>query len=160
MSMWKEFMAFQRVNRSDRGSALVELSVTLPLLLGLLFGAADFGRVFYAAMGLTQAVTAGVQYGAQSMAYSLDSAGMQNVAAAAAADIPGFTATASRSCTCWNSATLTETTKDTCAPTCASQSMLRVYVTVSGSRTFDTLVQFPGIPQTVVLTRSATRRAQ
>lgn len=152
-------ITLQSIGRSERGSGLVELAFAVPLMLGLLFAAADFCRVFYEGLAVSQAAVAGVQYGAQSVAASFDITGMQNAAAAAASDIPGFSGNATRSCTCWNPSTETEAINGTCG-TCPTASALRVYVTVAGSRTFRTIVRFPGIPDTVVISRSATRRAQ
>ena len=51
------------LHRSERGSALVELAVTLPLLVLLVVGVADLARVFYVSMALTNAARAGAQYG-------------------------------------------------------------------------------------------------
>ncbi len=144
---------------SESGSALVELGIILPLMLGLLFGAADFGRAFFQAMAVTHAATAGVHYGARSVALSKDLTGMQNAATASAADITGFTPTASRSCACWDASSGTETTA-TCTTTCTSPAVKRIYVSVTASSTFNTLVGYPGLPKSVKITRSARMRAQ
>jgi len=150
-----------RIRRSsDSGSALVELGMLLPLTIALLIGAMDLGRVFYSAMAVTHAAGAGVHYGARSLARSQDITGMVSTAKTAAADISGFSATAARTCTCWSAATSTETAMGTCADTCASPSVVRVYVTVTGTRTFKTLVNYPGIPNIIRLNRSAKMRAQ
>src|SRR5437870_10570670 len=50
---------------SQRGSAIVELTLLVPLFLLMLLGTADFARVFYTALSVSQAARAGVQYGAQ-----------------------------------------------------------------------------------------------
>src|SRR5260221_3845737 len=43
----------------ERGSALVELAIALPLLVAVLVGTTDFARVFYLATELTNAARAG-----------------------------------------------------------------------------------------------------
>jgi len=150
-----------RIRRSsDSGSALVELGMLLPLTIALLVGAMDLGRVFYSAMAVTHAAGAGVHYGARSTARSQDTTGMVAVATAAAADISGFSATAARSCTCWSASTSTETAMGSCVATCTSPSVTRIYVTVTGTRTFRTLVNYPGIPDVITLNRSAKMRAK
>ncbi len=145
---------------SDSGSSLVELALVLPLMVVLLFGAMDFGRAFYASMGVTHAVRAGVQYGAMNVANSSSTTGMENAAATAAADISGFSATASRFCTCWSASTLVETAMASCSSSCTSPSTIRIYVQVTGTRTFSPIVSYPGLPGSLVITRTARMRAQ
>src|SRR5256886_11707261 len=72
---------------SQRGSAIVELTLLVPLFLLMLLGTADFARVFYTALSVSQAARAGVQYGAQDNEKSKDSAGMKKAAQLAAQDI-------------------------------------------------------------------------
>jgi Flp pilus assembly protein TadG len=129
-------------------------------MVGLLFGVLDFGRVFYSAMAVTHAVTVGAQYGAQSDTKSQDSAGMISAATAAATDISGFSATAVRSCKCWSASAGTETAMGTCTATCTSPSVVRVYVTVTGTAGFSTFVNYPGIPNSIGITRVARMRVQ
>ncbi len=145
---------------SDHGSSLVELSLLLPLMIVLLFGAMDFGRVFYSSMAVTQAVRAGVQYGALNVTNSANTTGMEAAATAAASDIAGFSANAARSCTCWTQSTLTETTPGSCPATCTSPAVERIYVTVTGTRTFSPIVAYPGLPGNLFITRSARMRVK
>jgi Flp pilus assembly protein TadG len=146
--------------RCERGSSLVELALTMPVLITLLLGAIDFGRVFFFALAVTQAASAGAWYGAQSPTKSLDSTGMQTTATASAGDITGFSATASRSCTCWSQSSMTESNMLSCGALCASPSVMRIYVSVTGTGTFNTMVPWPGIPTTVPVTRTAKMRAK
>lgn len=146
--------------RDARGAALVELAVSLPALLLLLFGVMDFARVFYTATELTNAARAGVQYGALSSINSSDSTTMQARAQAASPQISGYTvSTPVRSCGCMTQGGAFTT--QTCTTSCAtSTDHLVVYVTVTASKTFNTITRLPGLPQTIALTRSATMRAQ
>jgi Flp pilus assembly protein TadG len=48
------------VGRGRRGQALVELAIILPVILLLLLGALDFGRVYYAQITITNAAKEGV----------------------------------------------------------------------------------------------------
>lgn len=50
--------------RSSRGQALVETALILPILLILLLGAIDFGRLFFGWVNLNQAVRIGANYAA------------------------------------------------------------------------------------------------
>src|SRR4051794_9059170 len=60
----------------ERGAALVELAVSLPLLLILLVGTLDFGRAFRATMVVTAAARAGALYGAQTLQKAGDTTGI------------------------------------------------------------------------------------
>lgn len=51
----------QRGGHLDRGAAAVEMALTLPLLLLVLFGLVDFGRYYNDRMQLTQAAREGVR---------------------------------------------------------------------------------------------------
>lgn len=146
--------------RDERGSALVEAAFALPLLAIVVLGAADFGRLFYRTMAVTHAARAGAQYGAQGSAAAVDATAMQAVAIddATANDVPSgqITAHATHSCTCFNGAS--ESSVACTAGTCANQ--LRVYVTVTTQSSLTTIVDYPGIPHTLSIVRTARMRAQ
>ncbi|HAA89854.1 MAG TPA: pilus assembly protein TadE [Peptococcaceae bacterium] len=55
-------MVFLR--RSQRGQALAEFALILPLLLLLVFGIIEFGRIFYSYLMVTQAAREGARLGA------------------------------------------------------------------------------------------------
>jgi Flp pilus assembly protein TadG len=154
----------RRAIEGERGGALVETAFVLPILMVLVLGAADFGRVFYAAMTVTQAVKAGIQYGGQSIGKAADTAGEQAAAAAAATDISGFTAiayapgTGQNPCTCWNASAGTEANMASCTSSCTGS--VRMYAYVTGSKTFTTFANYPGLPHSIVITRSASIRVQ
>lgn len=140
-----------RLLKSQHGSAAVELAMVTPLLVLLVLGAYDFGRAFYTAMAVTGAAHAGAQYGAQSVSKAQDSAGMQ---AAAVTHAPGMgiTAVASRECRC------ADGTVQACTYTgCGT---LKVYAKITTTKTFATAVNYPGIPSSLVITRTAQIRAQ
>lgn len=136
----------------DRGSALVEFALVSPLLLLVLLGAIDFGRVSYEAMALTNGARAGVQYGAQSIGKSSDLSGMQTAAIRSTSlDVTGVAAAASRRCECDGTLIL-------CTASCGG--VTRVYVTVTTSKNFFTITQFPGFPHALSLSRSAAMRVK
>ena len=58
-------MFFQRRKHDSRGQALVETVLVLPILVLLLVVAADFGRVFFGWIALTNAARVGADYAAQ-----------------------------------------------------------------------------------------------
>lgn len=147
--------------RSERGAALVELAVALPLLLVIMVGTIDFGRAFRTAMIVTNAARAGAQLGSQNSVNATNTTGMV-AAANAVLTANGLGAspapTASTLCQCaTNSGVFTNAAN--CSDPCTGGHLV-VSVTVTATRTFSLIQPFPGIPSSVTITRSATARAQ
>jgi Flp pilus assembly protein TadG len=150
---------FATWRRSTLGNALVELALASALLALILLGATDFGRVFYTAMAVSHAAKAGVEYGAQSSAKAADTSGMTSAATTAASDLASwqyFTTTASKFCTCPSSTGVVACTGTPCG-TGVSQ---WVYASVTATAQFTTLVNYPGIPHSLTVTRGAIMRAK
>jgi Flp pilus assembly protein TadG len=82
-------MKGQRRPHADRGSAAVEFALVLPVLLLIIFGIIDFGRMLAAKITLTEAA----REGARATALIDSDAGQARVAAAAADITPAPTAT-------------------------------------------------------------------
>jgi len=145
---------------SERGQAIVEMTLLLPFFLLLLMGVIDFSRVFYTALTVSHAARAGAQYGAQSNGKSQDTAGMQAAAIAAAQDdidTSSLTVTATSFCKCTTDG-ITLTALATCTSACAGTR--QIYVQVVTGKTFRTLWNYPGVPHTINLSRTAILRAQ
>jgi hypothetical protein len=53
--------------RREAGSSLLEFGLAFPVLMLILPGAADFGRIFYTYVTLSSAAQTGAEYGATSM---------------------------------------------------------------------------------------------
>jgi Flp pilus assembly protein TadG len=166
----------RRMTHSDphqrsRGLAFTEFALLLPVVFVLFIGVLDFGRVFYAAMAVSNAARAGVQYGAQDNARSGDFAGMRSAANAAgdATGIGGFaTPDACRYCKCADGSGSCNSCTDgsdgcsstsACLTTCPADAP-QVYVSVTAHKTFTTLFPYPGIPRTTTLNRLAVMRVQ
>jgi Flp pilus assembly protein TadG len=54
-----------RVERGERGQGLVEFAVAMPLMLLILLGTIDMGRVFFDYIEMRQAAVEGATYGAR-----------------------------------------------------------------------------------------------
>ena len=54
----------QRWRRRDAGASAVEMAIVLPLLVALVFGIIDFGRMLNAEIELSQAAREGVRLAA------------------------------------------------------------------------------------------------
>ena len=61
--------------RENRGTAILEFAITMPLLLGLCMAATDFGRLFYHAVIVSNAAGAGAFYGARNKLLTGDYSG-------------------------------------------------------------------------------------
>jgi Flp pilus assembly protein TadG len=151
---------------SQRGAALVETAVALPMVAVLLAGTADFARVFYTAIELTNAARAGAQYGAQNLGQSRNTDAME-ATARHALNLDGVTATATQTCECASADGLTfiatSPTANNCSapvatscPTSGTHRVVSVSVTVR--KQFTTISRFSSGPGYMNLVRSATLR--
>ena len=154
---------------NERGGVIAEFAIVLPVALLLLLGAVDFGRVWMLATATANAAQAGAQYGAQSVQLSADVTGMRTAAindltasTIIAASNPGengieitdFVITPERYCECSNG------TKITCTNKCGGGTNPMVFVRVRIDTNFDTLFDYPGIPNQVQISRAAVMRAR
>jgi Flp pilus assembly protein TadG len=151
---------FRRSRSSnERGSAMVELSLLLPVLLGLSLGIADFARVTYFSVAVNNAARTGAQYGMRER-YT-DYAGMKAAAVQDATNVPGFgvgNVTATHYCTCAGGAVVA-CNMAACAGETAGP---YVFVDVQTNYTFNTLLnyRFIRIPSSVALNGRARIRAR
>ena len=140
------------MRRAQTGSALVEAALVFPLLLLIAMGTADYARVFYTAIAVANAASAGTRY-AVAKNSSSNLTGMQT-AATNDANVTGMTATASTFCHCEDGTTVT------CSGSCGAQGKVLVYVQVSTQATFTPLVKHPFIPSSVVVNGKSVMRIQ
>lgn len=152
---------------NDTGSAFVELALVTPLLLLMMIGAAELGRIAYFAIEVSNAARAAVAYGSQTTSTASDFTGMQNAAIKDASSIasltfpsPGMT----NACVCEtaNSGGATTTTAQrSCASisivTCPTSTATGVtntiveYVQASTQAQVSTMLHYPGIPSSFTL---------
>lgn len=151
---WLWLLRLVRALRSERGGALVETAVTLPLLSLLLLGASEFGLVDYEAIEVTNAAKAGAQYGAQGSRYTGDTTGIQNAAAADAPNITLGTTTASTSLVCSDGTTPLSGPPVTCASGVAIETVL----TVQTQATFNPVIHIPFVTPSFTLHGQASQR--
>jgi Flp pilus assembly protein TadG len=157
--------------RQQSGQALLEMALVLPLLIILALGVIEIGRYAYIAILVGNAARAGADYGAQSNAQSADTVGIQN---AAYYDFAGGTTSTNSanglsqstltvssvvSCGCDNTGTITSagctTITNPTAGSCTTGNWV-VYVSVTASGTFNSLFNYPGIPSSLTVSRTAT----
>src|ERR1700743_3857150 len=124
----------------DAGQALVELGLTLPLLLLLLIGAAELGRLAYYSIEVSNAARAGVAYGAQHHVTALDFNGMKTAAQNAAGNVTLTTKTATNSCACSNSYSATSACSGTFS--CSGANRVIEYVQMNTGVTISPMFRY------------------
>jgi Flp pilus assembly protein TadG len=136
----------------EGGQSILEFAVLTPVVLLLLVGAIEIGRLAYLSILVNNAAHAGVQYGAQSLATASDNTGMQNAALNDGQNIAGLTASASHYCTC------ADGSSSSCQPTDCSGSHRLVYVQVNTTGQFQSLFAYPGLPSSYTISGQAVMR--
>lgn len=143
--------------RGETGQALVELALIFPIFILLLIGAAEFGRLAYAAIEVTDAARAAVAYGSQSVITASDNAGMKTAAKNDAPDVPGITAVATQYCSCSTGGSVSCTNA---LASCVSPARVIEYVQVNTTASVNTLFHFPGVPTLFTLNGQAIMRVE
>lgn len=166
---------------AESGQSLVELALLAPILVLLVIGVVEMGRYYYLSIVLENSAEAGALYGAQSLANSVDTTGIQT-----AADndfqnngqpVGNLTVTSvpplSPVCGCDSGGSLNPNppTSTYCsavpplgtnpsAGTCGAGQQWVVMVQVQAQATFTALTKFPGIPQSLTITRTVSMRVK
>jgi Flp pilus assembly protein TadG len=141
-------------SRGERkGGAAVEFAVVFPILVLLVIGVVDYGRVFYTSVTVANAARAGAEYGASNPPSSAsDTVGMRVYAEADGIDAGTLVIAAQRYCECSGTA-------NACV-ICSGGAAPEVYVEVTASKTVAMLIPYPGLPSTFSVSRKATFRSQ
>jgi len=151
---------------SERGQAMLEVALLLPVLLILALGVIELGRYMYIGILVGNAAHAGAAYGAQSLPLSVDTTGIQIAAdndfQNNGQNVASLAVTNSVACGCDSSGTVTaaagcSTSTNPTAGTCASGHWV-VMESVTASGTFTSLFNYPGIPPSISVSRTATLR--
>lgn len=135
------------VRAGEEGSALVELALSLPMLLIMLLGAAEFAKLSYSAIEVSNAAHSAAVYAASSVSHSSDSAGISNAATIDSGDLAGGNAVSvtsvTTSCSCSNTAYTPTSCSDN--QTCFNNnSAMITTVTVTTQSTYTPLIRIPG----------------
>jgi hypothetical protein len=144
----------------------VEFAVLIPVLGLVLVGAGDFGRAFYYSVTVSNAAESGALYGAQDVIRSGHYAESAQVAQNDARDLGTVSASADRFCACgpapapgqpWPNGAVVDCLTGTCG---GGYGAPRVYVRCRVARTFNTLVNLPGVPDLFAVRRDVYVRVQ
>ena len=145
------------LSRSERGGALVELAVVLPVLVLIAIGVMDYGRVYYTSVTVANAARAAAEWGAYARTGSYTSyTDIQNFGNLEGADAGSVTITTNPPlCRCSPTGSSVS-----CTTSCGGYGAPQVYVTASATKTVALILRYPGLPANVTISRSATFRAQ
>ena len=138
----------------QRGTALLEFALILPVILMLLVGVLDYSLLMRTAISVADAARAGAQYGSLSAANASNSTAVQNAALNAAPDIPGLKATAVTVCKCSDGTTVN------CSGGSCSSGPVRVYAQVTASATAAPLINYGLLPFSGAVSTTVSMRAQ
>ena len=137
-----------------RGQSALEFAVVVPALVLMVVIAGDFARAFYTNIALTNAARAGAQYGSSSPIAAADANGMKAAALQDGTNVSGISASASQ-CTCESG-----TTVAACASSYCTNNPQATYVEVDTQATFNTILHYPGIPNSMALSGKAIMQVQ
>lgn len=137
---------------AESGQALIETAVTLSMLLIMLLGAAELGRVAWAAIQVTNAAKAAAQYGDQDRKAAGDTTGIKNAASAEALTLTNLNTVVSHDCIC------SDGSASDCGLTACPNSIDEETLTIDTSATFDPLIHLPGLPATYTLSGQAVQK--
>lgn len=147
------FRRLSGLHRSERGGAMVELAVVLPVLILIAIGVMDYGRVYFTSVAVANAARAGAEWGAADIGHQTQFTNMENFARLDGAEAGTMTVTASRVCRCGATAVA-------CSTSCGAYGPPRVYIQVVATKPVTMLLNYPGLPATVTVSRTATFRLQ
>jgi Flp pilus assembly protein TadG len=138
-----------------RGVAAIELAIIAPILLLFLICTLDLGIGIYRNMQVQNAAQAGAQY---AIAHGFQASSISS-AVANATSFSGISANPAPNqfCGCAASTGITNTA---CGSKCSGGSLAATYVTVSAQGTYNTLFQYPIIPNSYTFMAQPTVRIQ
>lgn len=136
-----------------RGNMVVELAFVIPVLVILVLGIYDFGRMALHQITLSSAVRAGAQYGTQDVISAADINGIIQAARDDAND-DTLDVTARQYCSCPG---VGETA---CSVTCPDGEFTFLYLDVTAQDQYAFLFDYPGISSPKTMTSSTRMRVR
>jgi len=170
---WNQFRHDPGILWSPSGQSLLEVALLTPMLLALLLGVIEMGRYAYISILVGSAARAGAAYGAQNLAQSADTAGIQTAAdndfQNNGQNTSNLVVNSSVSCGCDTGGSLPTLTNlcstqsnpgiDNTVSSCfGANAHWVVMVSVTASGTFNSLFNYPGIPKSLTVSNTATLR--
>jgi Flp pilus assembly protein TadG len=158
---------------SPSGQSLLEVALLTPMLLALLLGAIELGRYAYISILVGNSARAGAAYGAQNLVLSVDTTGIKTAAKNDfqnnGQNTSSLVVNSSTSCGCDNGGSLPTVTSlcstqsnpsigDTIVSCSKAGGHWVVMVSVTASGNFKPIFNYPGIPNSLMVSNTATLR--
>lgn len=155
MSVARMMPAARRYLHDKSGVAAIEFAALGGVMCILLIVGADIGMGFYSDMQVQTSAQAGAEYAA---VHGFDATAVSS-AVSNATSSSGITSSPApvQFCGCPGASGVSSAT---CGSTCADGMSAGTYVTVSATRTYTTLVPYPGFPTSYVQSATSTVRIQ
>jgi Flp pilus assembly protein TadG len=147
---------FQRFKKDRQGASIIEFAVTLPIVMVISFGAADYGRLFMETAILASASSAGAIYGARLTKEASDLNGAEAAVLANVNGLQSVSAEVTKLCDC----PAAPGTWISCTSTCTGYGSPRIYIRSKAEKNFDTFGTYPNVPSHVDLGISTWMRVQ
>lgn len=160
----KTLRSLRSLFRDQTGGPLVETALTAPILIFMILGVVEFGRVAYIAVEASNAARAAVSYGSQNQITATDTSGMQAVARLEAVGLASqnvtLTVNAVGDCSC--SSPDTSQTPFACAgalsTACPAPSHIEQTLNVTVTATFNPIVHAGNFPGNFTITGRAQQK--
>ena len=149
-------MRMLKLLRSQSGAAMVEFAIALPFLVFMVIGVVEVGRYMYFGILAAHAAEAAAEYGSQTLATAADITGMKNAASADSAGLSTFLASPAPLCL-QTSGNQSGSTPVAC-PTGTPPAGTIEYIQVNVTGTFHSLLNYPGMPNSLPVSASTTMR--
>ena len=149
----KRFLkAISFCERREEGSALVELTLSLPFLCIMLLGAAEFARLAYASIEVANAAHSAAVYASSTPTALADTAGIKKAGGTDSPNLSGSNAITvndpTTACECSDGTSVSCSDNTTCS---GSGLPIVTTVTVTTQSTFSPMVSLPGWNPTITL---------
>jgi Flp pilus assembly protein TadG len=129
------------LRKGSRGQALVEFALIAPVLIILMLGAIDFGRVYFAHVSVTNAARNGADYAATGPAAAVNTAGIRGAAVADTTNLLN-----------------SSPTNPLVSVATGTDSQGHLYADVTVRYTFTTIFPWPGLPNAFTVARTVRAR--
>jgi Flp pilus assembly protein TadG len=145
--------------RSESGTSLVEFALVAPVIIFLLVGLIEIGRFAFFSILAANAARAGAQYGAQNLMTAYDSAGITNAALQDGQNLSNWTAAGAGIVVQQLCAVSGGSPRPCGDPSNSAPPQNTIYyVKVQVTGLFNSLLNYPGIPNSLPISGSAMMR--
>lgn len=139
----------RKLLRSQSGTAVVEFALVAPVLIFLMIGLIEVGRYLYFGIMAAHAAETGAQYASQSLTNAQNGNG---ISSAVTSDSPGVTWVVTPNWVCYSNGNSVN------CPALNSSSSITRYIQITVNANFQSLLNYPGIPNNIPISASTTMR--